>query len=73
MSGRLVKTKDPGLLRDTESGALLTADMRSFESYKAMREQLLESKKREQKTEALEDKVERLEALVESLLRERDG
>jgi len=69
---KLVRTKDPSLVRDTESGALQLADTRSFEHYRAMRENLLKSREEQSKRETLEERVARLESLIEKTLGGRD-
>tara|TARA_E500000318_G_C3462259_1_gene173133 strand:- start:80 stop:280 length:201 start_codon:yes stop_codon:yes gene_type:complete len=57
----------PGFIRDTHSGAIINNDIEAYKLYKERRKKSIEKDK---KIEQLEDKIGRLENLVNELIRQ---
>ena len=57
----------PGFVRDTHSGAVINNDTEAYKLYKERRKK---STEKDRKIEQLEDKVGRLENLVNELIRQ---
>jgi len=57
----------PGFVRDTYSGAVINNDIEEYKLYKERRKKSIEKDKR---IEQLEDKIGRLENLVDELIRQ---
>lgn len=63
-----VRTDNPTLFRDTNTGALINSDVSGFALYKERREQARAQTQLKKELDELQGRYERLETLVESLL-----
>ncbi len=58
-----------GLLKDPSTGSVVNTDDQAFKQAKAVKERVLAAKQKEQE---LEDRIQRLESALESLLKDKE-
>ena len=69
----MIKTDDPNFVRDESTNALINTNVNAYKLYKQQRENMTAQTQSEQEISELKQKLLEMDALIKTLIREKNG
>ena len=69
----MIRTDDPNFVRDESTNALINTNVNAYKLYKQQRENMTAQTQSEQEISELKQKLLEMDALIKTLIREKNG